>query len=72
MENNAKFYEQEKATINGRLIAHYLCSTPIGDIHIVQYEKLSMEIVDEYIGFSNQKAEKTFNRICKKIIDNKI
>jgi len=72
MENNAKFYEQEKATINGRLIAHYLCSTPIGDIHIVQYENQSLEVIDEYLGFSNQKAEKSFNKICKKIIDNKI
>ena len=62
------FYTQEHCTIYGRNVWHYLASLPIGQIHIVEYEGSDYAIHRTIIDESNQKAEKLFNRICRKML----
>ena len=66
----AKVYEQEHATIYGHNVWHYLIDTPIGQIHVVDYEA-QREIKRIIIDADNQKAEKTFKRICHQMTDGK-
>lgn len=68
----AKMYEQKHAEINGRNVWHYLISTAIGNIHVVEFELESKELIRTLFDEDNDKAEKYFNYTCKKIIDGKI
>lgn len=65
-------YTQQHNTINGRNIWHYLIDTPIGHIHVVQYEAPSMEITRFIIDADNVKAERKFASICKGILNGKL
>ena len=66
------FYTQQHNIINGRGIWHYLIDTPIGQIHVVQYEAPSMEITRFIIDGNNDKAERKFANICKGILNGKL
>ena len=62
----------EKAEVNGQHVWHYLLVTTIGELHIVQHEKrIELNIVDDYMGWSNRKAEETFRKILTKIVNGK-
>lgn len=62
----------EKAEINGQHVWHYLLATTIGDLHIVEHEKKrEMNIVDDYMGWSNDRAEMTFKKVTGKILQEK-
>ena len=65
----AECYQQEKATIYGHNIFHYLVCTDIGDIHIVQFEDENMELKTEMFLNDNRVAEKCFKRFCNRILN---
>ena len=66
------FYTQQHNTINGRGVWHYLIDTPIGHIHVVEYEQQSRELVRFIIDADNDKAERKFTSICKGILNGKL
>lgn len=68
---DARMYLQNTATINGRRVWLYLVDTDAGQINIVQYEKVGLEIVTELIFNDWDKAERKFNTICKRMLDGK-
>ena len=68
----AKMYEQKHAVINGRNVWHYLISTAIGNIHVVEFELEGKEIIRKLFDEDNEKAQKYFDYTCKKIIDGRI
>ena len=70
--NEADFYTQAHSVINGRNVWHYLVVTPIGHIHIVQYEQKGLEIKRFIIDESNQKAEKKYDQICMQMVKGRI
>jgi len=72
MEYNAKFYTQKESKINGRGVWHYLIDTPIGQIHVVEYENKQMELVRFLIDSDLEKATQKFFAICKKILAGKL
>ena len=65
-------YTQQHNTINGRGIWHYLIDTPIGHIHVVEYESQSRELFRFLIDQDNEKAERKFASICKSILNGKL
>ena len=65
MEN---FYTQEQSTINGRNVWRYLVSTPIGNIHIVQYEQRTMEIKTFLFKEHLEDAERKYKSIVRGIL----
>lgn len=64
-------YLQEHAVIFGHNVWHYLISSTIGDFHIVEVEGKGMEIHTSIIENDNEKAERTFNRFCKDLLNGK-
>ena len=68
---DARMYLQNTATINGRKVWHYLVDTEVGQVNIVQYEKVGLEIVTDLIFNDYDKAEKKFGNICKQILNGK-
>jgi hypothetical protein len=66
------FYTQQHNIIAGRNIWHHLIDSPIGHIHIVQYEKPSQEIVSFLIEADNDKAERKFASLCIAILNGKL
>lgn len=66
--NEANFYMQQHATINGREVFLYLITCPIGYIFVVQYEDRYKALETILINASLQKAEKKFEGICTKIL----
>lgn len=66
------FYQQNHSTIDGRNIWHYLIVTPIGHIHVVQYEERSLELKRFIIDESLSKAEKKYTQICVGIAKGKL
>ena len=65
-------YVQEHATIYGHDVWHYLISTTIGDIHVVEYDGKGMELNTTLILADNGKAEKLFKSIFNKILNGKL
>lgn len=63
--------QMEHAMIGDRNVWHYMIATTIGEIHIVEHECSTFEIMDDYMGRSTQKAEQAFARTTKKIINGK-
>ena len=62
----------EHVVINSRNVWHYLFQSTIGDLHIVQHEvKGEMNIVDDYMGWSNAKAEAAFHRMATRMLRDK-
>jgi hypothetical protein len=72
MENNAKLYTQNESKINGRGVWHYLIDTPIGQIHVVEYENPQMELTRFLIDSDINKAIRKYDAICKSIIAGRI
>ena len=72
MEYNAKLYTQNESKINGRGVWHYLIDTPIGQIHVVEYENTQMELTRFLIDSNLEKATAKYNAICKNIVAGKI
>jgi hypothetical protein len=66
----ANLYLQRESNINGHSVFHYLISTSIGNIHIVEYEDKGMELKRFIIEEDNDKAEQKYNLCCKYIIKN--
>lgn len=64
-------YEQEHATIYGHNVWHYLDSTDIGNIHIVQVEAEGLQIKTDLIYWDNDKAERLFRKRCKELLSGK-
>lgn len=63
------FYTQEQSNINGRNVWRYLVSTPIGNIHIVQYEQKTMEIKTFLYAENLDDAEKKYKTVVKGILN---
>lgn len=72
MEYNAKLYTQKESKINERSIWHYLIDTPMGQIHIVEYENPQKELIRFLIDNNLEKATLKYNSICKKILAGKL
>lgn len=64
----AQMYTQNIATINSRNIGHYLVTTSVGQINVIQYEKPSAEIETILICGDYEKAERTFTKVCNDIL----
>ena len=60
----AKISEKRHSVINGRNVWHYLIETPIGNIHVVEYEQPGKEIKRFLIDENNEVAEKKYRAIC--------
>ena len=61
-----------QAKVDGRNAWHYLFQSTIGDLHIVQHEvQGEMNIVDDYMGWSNDKADKKFEQLVARMIRGK-
>lgn len=71
MEKNAMLQLMAKATINGRTVWYYGIESELGWHYIVQWETKGLAI-DEALFGSEQKADKKYNQVCKKLIDNKL
>ena len=62
----------QQMVVNGRHLWHYLFQSTIGDLHIVQHEVMGeMNIVDDYIGWSNDWAEAAFHRMGTRMLRDK-
>lgn len=60
-------------TMNGRGAWHYRIDSDIGEIHLVQHEAPTMELMDDYLGhFNNPKAEAIFKKVCAKMVAGKL
>ncbi len=66
------FFTQEHSDINGRNVWRHLVATPIGNINIVQYEKVSKEIITFLYDENLEAAEKKYKSIIKAIIGGKL
>ena len=66
--NNMGFYTQEHATIYGHGVWHYLISTPIGDIHIVEWEGKGMGLERKLFDCDNSAAEKEFQKVAANML----
>lgn len=64
-------YLQEHAVIFGHNVWHYMISSTIGNIHIVEVEGKGLAIQTKIIMDDNGKAERTFKRFCKELLDGK-
>ncbi len=63
---------RESFTLNCRNAWHYMFSTILGELHVVQHEApVEKNIVDDYLGWSNGKAEKAFQKTMSRMIHSK-
>lgn len=61
-----------RSKIDGREVMHYMFPTTLGELHLVQHEApKELNILDDYIGWSNQIADKTYTRIATRMINGK-
>lgn len=61
-----------QSKIDRREIWHYMFPTTIGELHVIQHEApKERNILDDYIGWSNTKANQTYIRITTKMINGK-
>lgn len=63
------FYQQKHNQINGRNVWLWLCSTPIGNIFLVQYEEKEQYLTTFTFYNDPDKAERKFKQICNRIIN---
>lgn len=68
-EADCRLYTQNHSTINGFGVWHYLIETPIGYIHVVEYEKPDKELKRYIIDGDYEAAERKYNYICRAIIN---
>ena len=60
------------STVNGRGIWLYQIASPIGNIHIVDYEQRDMSIKRTIYDEGESRAERKYTEIVKKIADGRI
>lgn len=65
----AQLYQQSK--IDGRGVYMYLLQSDLGDLYIVQHEEPGYELKDDYMGWSNTKAQQAYKRIATKMVNGK-
>lgn len=73
--DNVGFFTQSESSINGRKVWHYLVSTPIGQINVVQYEqggKKMHEIKTFLFEERYDAAERKYASIVKGILSGKL
>lgn len=59
--------------IDGRGVWKYLIQSPIGDIHIIQYEEHpDPALVTKVFYYEDAKAEKYYKTICRKMVNGTI
>lgn len=66
--NEAKFYTQKHAEINGRNVWLYLVSCPIGNIFVLQAENEDKEIATLLYFNDLETAEARFEKACIKML----
>lgn len=75
MDNNCGFFTQAESKVNGRDVTHHLVSTPVGNIHIVQYVqggKIYGE-VETFLYLNDlDKAERKYAQLIKGIASGKL
>lgn len=49
----------------------YLLQSDLGDLYIVQHEEPGYELKDDYMGWSNTKAQQAYKRIAAKMVNGK-
>lgn len=49
----------------------YLLKSDLGDLYIVQHEQPGLELKDDYMGWSNTKADQAYKRIATKMVNGK-
>ena len=49
----------------------YLLKSDLGDLYIVQHEQPGFELIDDYMGWSNAKAQQAYKRIATKMVNGK-
>jgi hypothetical protein len=72
---NSNCFTQSENRINGRGAWHYLISTPIGDFHIVEYEKYEKPIekdLKRYMFDSNDAAVRKLHSILRGMVSGTI
>lgn len=57
-----------RATVNGRNVWHFIFRTTVGDFHLVEHEAPGLELIDDYLGRSEQKAGKAYDKAVKKVL----
>lgn len=68
----SKTYTQQHSEVNGRNVWHYMIATPIGHIHVVEYEQRGKELARTLIDEDNDKAEKLFAKYTRAILANRL
>ena len=66
----AQLLQQSK--IDGRSVFMYLLQSDLGDLYIVQHEEPNYELKDDYIGWSNTKAQQAYKRVVTKMVNGKV
>lgn len=66
------YYTQNHAQVGTRNIWHYLLDSEVGQVHIVQYEKPGKELETFLFYYDNEKAEKKFKSLVKRMVEGKI
>ena len=64
---DAKLYELAHSTVDGRNIWLYQIESPIGDFHIVDYERKDQSIKRTIFEEQRNRAEKKYTETVKKI-----
>ena len=76
MEGNCMFYHaQAESKVNGRSVWRHMMSTPIGNIHIVQYEQGQphwLEIKTFFFEENLEAAERKYKQIIHGITSGKM
>ena len=65
----AQLHQHSK--IDGRGVFMYLLQSDLGDLYIVQHEEPGYELKDDYMGWSNAKAQQAYKRIASKMVNGK-
>ena len=65
-------YTQQRSTINGRGVWHYLIDTALGHIHVVEYEQLDRTLKRYIIDGDNERAEVRYRTVSKLMLCGKI
>ena len=75
MEANYGFFTQAESKVNGRSVWRHMIFTPIGNIHVVQYEQGGAhlgEIITFLYEERLEKAEQKYNQIIRGIVSGKL
>lgn len=71
-QETAMAWVMRHVMVDGRHCWHYLLKSDLGELHIVQHERLNyMDLVDDYMGWSNDKADAAFDRMTTRMLRGK-